>query len=207
MSVSTIQGTGNIQQIYAASQAAYQAQAPASTAPQDQQQNSVAAASDQVRVSTNSTTLKNLETVKAIEQLHNEMSSQIKGVRTTNEAINSAAEQISQMSSNLEKIVKNFPPFPPDSKERQELLMSYSAIRQEIVKMSFPPPPAPIYAQVRSTWDSLIGQGNQLLPTAVPALEKNSSDQQVQGALQQTQTTSTGLAELSSATTQSLLKS
>jgi ABC-type transporter Mla subunit MlaD len=160
---------------------------------------------DQVNVSS-PVTLRNLDAVKAIEQLHNKMNSLIKGVRETNESINNAAEQVNSMSSALEGITKNFPPFPLGSKERQELLMSYTSIRQEIMKMTIPPPPPPIYEKVTSMWDSIFAQNGQILPSAVPALEINSSDQQVQAALAQTEATGTNLATLSSATTQALVQ-
>ncbi len=151
-------------------------------------------------------TRKNLDTVKAIEQLHNKMNSLIKGVRETNESINSAAEKVSRISSALEGITKNFPPFSLESKERQELLMSYTSIRQEILKMTIPPPPSPIYEKVKSMWDSILDQNGQIQASAVTPLDKNSSDQQVQAALSQTETTGNNLASLSSATTQALVQ-
>ncbi|TWJ18868.1 hypothetical protein [Geobacter argillaceus] len=160
---------------------------------------------DQVSVSS-PVTLKNLDTVKAIEQLHNKMNSLIKGVRETNESINNAAVRVNGMSSALEGITKNFPPFPLGSKERQALLMSYTSIRQEILKMTVPPPPSPIYEKVKSTWDSIFAQNGHMLTTAVPALDHNSSDQQVQAALSQTQTTGNNLTTLSSAVTQALVQ-
>ena len=146
MSISNIQGQTGAQTAYGLTQTP----APAQTTPAydaaGHGSNSAAStpdpnpqqASDQIRISS-PVTLKNLDTVKAIEQLHNKMNTLIKGVRQTNEVINNASEQITHMSTALENIVKNFPPFPVDSKDRQELLMTYASIRQEILKMSFPP--------------------------------------------------------------------
>jgi len=213
MSISNIQGQTGAQTTYGLTQTPAPAQttpaydaaghggnSAASTPDSNPQQ-----ASDQIRISS-PVTLKNLDTVKAIEQLHNKMNSLIKGVRQTNEVINNASEQITHMSTALENIVKNFPPFPVDSKDRQELLMTYASIRQEILKMSFPPPPAPIYEKVQSTWDSLFAQNGQMLASAVPALENSSPDTQVHEAAQQLQTTSNTLSSLSSATTQALVQ-
>lgn len=213
MSISNIQGQTGAQTAYGLTQTP----APAQTTPAydaaGHGSNSAAStpdpnpqqASDQIRISS-PVTLKNLDTVKAIEQLHNKMNTLIKGVRQTNEVINNASEQITHMSTALENIVKNFPPFPVDSKDRQELLMTYASIRQEILKMSFPPPPAPIYEKVQSTWDSLFAQNAQMLASAVPALENSSPDTQVHEAAQQLQTTSNTLSSLSSATTQALVQ-
>lgn len=207
MSINSVQGSTPAQTTYSTTQTPTPYQpAPTSDASKD---TSTASAgnekTDQIQFS-NSTTLKNLDTVKAIEQLHNKMNVLIKGVRATNEALNSASEQTGRMSDTLVEITKNYPPFPVGSKERQELLMSYTSIRQEIMKMTFPAPPAPIYEKVKSTWDSMFAQNGQMLASAVPALENNSPDTLVQQTLQQVQATSNALGSLSSSTTQALVQ-
>jgi hypothetical protein len=160
---------------------------------------------DNVRFS-NPITMKNLDTVKAIEQLHSQMNQLITGVRQTNESLNSTTEQVNRMSAPLEEITKIYPPYPVDSKKRQELLMSYTSIRQEILKMTVPAPPPAVYDRVKSTWDSLFTQNSQIHSSAVPALEGSSSDQQVKTALRQVQTTGNQLANLSSETTRALVQ-
>lgn len=204
MSVNGIQGTSAANQLYAGPSPQQPVVSPNPGTKQNET-SGTGPVEDQVSVSS-PVTLRNLDTVKAIEQLHNKMNSLIKGVRETNESINNAAEHVNGMSSALEGITKNFPPFPLGSKERQDLLMSYTSIRQEILKMTVPQPPSPIYEKVKSTWDSIFAQNGHMLPTAVPALEHNSSDQQVQVALSQTQNTGNNLAALSSATTQALVQ-
>lgn len=159
---------------------------------------------DQVKLSS-SVTVKNLDTVKAIEQMHTRMNQLVKGTRETNEALNKAAEQVNFMQGNLTSIIKNFPPFPIDSKERQELLMSYTSIRQEMMKMTIPQPPPPMYEQVKHEWDKTVGQNGQMLSSAVPALETTSSDTQVNEAAARLENASTGLANLSSSVTKALI--
>ena len=159
---------------------------------------------DQVKLSS-SVTVKNLDTVKAIEQMHTRMNQLVKGTRETNEALNKAAEQVNFMQGNLTSIIKNFPPFPIDSKERQELLMSYTSIRQEMMKMTIPQPPPPMYEQVKHEWDKTVGQNGQMLSSAVPALETTSSDTQVKEAAARLENASTGLANLSSSVTKALI--
>lgn len=163
-----------------------------------------AQAADQIKLSS-SVTVKNLDTVKAIEQMHSRMNELVKGTRETNEALNKAAEQVNFMQSNLASIIKNFPPFPIDSKERQDLLMSYTSIRQEMMKMTIPQPPPPMYEQVRHEWDKTVGQNGQMLSSAVPALDTSSSDTQVKEASLQLDKASTGLANLSSSVTKALI--
>lgn len=176
-----------------------------SAAPPSSTNNTTTLSSDEVNIS-NPVTAKNLDTVRAIEQLHNKMNSLIKGVRETNEAINNASEQANRMTSTLEVIAKSFPPFPTDSKDRQEILMSYTSLRQEILKMTFPPPPAPIYEKVKSTWDDLFAQNGQISATAVPAVGSDSSNQSVHDTLQKLRTTTGALTSLSSEITQALVQ-
>ncbi|WP_281185260.1 hypothetical protein [Trichlorobacter lovleyi] len=166
--------------------------------------NPAAQPADQVKLSS-SVTVKNLDTVKAIEQMHTRMNQLVKGTRETNEALNKAAEQVNFMQGNLTSIIKNFPPFPIDSKERQELLMSYTSIRQEMMKMTIPQPPPPMYEQVKHEWDKTVGQNGQMLSSAVPALETTSSDTQVNEAAAQLENASAGLANLSSSVTKALI--
>jgi len=165
----------------------------------------VAASSDRVQV-TSTVTLKNVDTVRAIEQMHNRMNQQIKAVRQTNEAINQQADNIEKMTTTLNSIIKNFPPFPLDSKERQEILMSYTSIRKEILKMTVPPPPLPVYEQVKEVWKSVLGENGQLQSGAVPALQTDSPDSAVRDAIGGLGRSAQSLATLSSAVTQSLFQ-
>lgn len=162
------------------------------------------ATTDQVNL-TSSVTTKNLDTVRAIEQMHSRMNQLVKGVRETNEAINKAVEQVSHLQTNANLIAKNFPPFPVESKERQELLMSYASIRQELMRMTVPQPPAPVYEQVKQLWDTTMGQNGQMRAGAVPALDTASSDAQVKATTSQLERTNNGLANLSSDVTQALI--
>lgn len=156
------------------------------------------------KTSFTSVTLKNLDTVKAIEQMHNRMNQLVKGARETNEEINRISEQLAHLQGNI-AAAKNFPPFPADSKERQEILMSYSSIRQEILRMTVPAPPPPLYAQVEHLWNKTFGQNGQILPGSVPAVENGSSEKQMQAAFGQLEQTSHKLAELSSGITSALI--
>lgn len=159
---------------------------------------------DQVKLST-SITVKNLDTVKAIEQMHATMNQHIKSVRETNEQLNKTAEQLNAMQNAITSIQKNFPPFSMDSKERQELLMSYTAIRQELMKMTIPQPPAPLYEQVKHQWGTTIGQNGQMMASAVPALDTSSSDAKLEEASDVITNTNNSLAELSSGITRALI--
>lgn len=92
---------------------------------------------DSVAISLNGTTQKMFSTVQSANSDINVVA---KSVREANATLVTVTGHINGMKAALDKIVKNFPPFTADSKERAELLMSYRAIRKEIEKMTFPPP-------------------------------------------------------------------
>jgi len=149
-------------------------------------------------------TLRNVDTIRAIELKHISMNQHIKGVRDTTEALNKEATGIERMATSLNTIIKNFPPFPVDSKKRQELLMSYTSIRKELLKMEVPPPPQPVYEQVKATWNALFDSKGQMAPEALPKLEQDSPDTSVQAAAQGLDVTGRSLASLSSSVIQTL---
>lgn len=179
-----------------------QQQATADTISLETAQQQQAVAADKIQI--HSVTLKNLDTVKAIEQMHSRMNQLVKGARETNEQINKLSEQIAQLQGNI-TTMKNFPPFPVDSKERQEILMSYSSIRQEILRMTVPNPPAPLFEQVKDLWSSTFGTNGQMLASAVPALEAGSNDKQLQATAGQLEKLGQNLADLSSGITHALI--
>ncbi len=164
-------------------------------------------ASDQVRLTTPSATLKSLETVKTIEQIHAYRNQLVNDTRATNEALNKATGWLDQMQTNLTAITKNYPPFPLQDTKRKDLLMSYASIREEIVKMTVPAPPAPTYEKVKGMWSSLFGQNGQILPHAVPELHATSGDNEVKAAVTTLGTTGDRLAAISAGVTQTLARS
>ena len=151
-------------------------------------------------------TLKNLDTVKAIEQMHAKLNDLVKGVRQTNEELNRAVDQVSQMQGNLMTIVKNYPPYPVDSMQRKELLMSYMSLRKEIESLMVPPPPQPVYEKVKSMWSAMFAQNGQMQASAVPPLENGSSDKQVQATSDVLGRTIQQLSDLSTDVTQALVQ-
>ena len=165
-----------------------------------------AAASDTVHLDT-TVTSRNLDTVRAIEQMHARLNQLVKSVRETNEAINSASGQLEQMKGNLQTVLKNFPPFSVDSKERQGILMGYVSLRKELLSLTLPPPPPPVYEKVSHMWDSLFDQSGQLKGQVVPDINPDSSDAQLNSASASIDKLSVQLADLSNTVTQTLVNS
>lgn len=149
--------------------------------------------------------LKNLDTVKQIEQMQSRLNDLVKGVRKTNEGLNNAADQTVKMQDNLNNVVKNYPPFPADSPERKNLLMSYSSLRKEIESLMVPPPPPPVYEKVKSMWEGLFQDTGKILSSAVPAVAPDASNNEIQAASETLGKTAVNLSSMSDAVTQALI--
>ncbi len=161
---------------------------------------------DSVRVSS-TVAMKNLDTVRVIEQMHASLNQMAKGVRETNESLNKAVDLVDSMKSSIQTIIKNFPPFPVDSKERNDRLMEYNALRKELISLMVPPPPPPVYEKIKHMWESLFeDQNGSLLKNSVPLLENSSSDAQLKDVSQTLDKTSAQLADFSSKVTQALVQ-
>jgi hypothetical protein len=207
MDASKISGAIPLPTLYQQAQTNTQVKPAVDTAQQQQQTGKTSSITikDQVQTAT-SVTLKNLDAVKAIESLHAKMNQLVKGVRETNEALDKAAVQVETMKTGLNTILKNFPPFPIDSKERQATLMSYTSIREEIIKMTVPTPPQPIYEKIKTMWESAIAPAGQIKTDSVANLQTTSSDSEVAAAYTSLDKTGDNLATLSSGITQALIK-
>jgi hypothetical protein len=164
-------------------------------------------ATDTVKVTPGSVALGNLDTVRTIGQMHVKLNQLAKEARETDESLTRIAEQTRKLWGNTLAITKNFPPFSHESEERQHILMSYTSLAKEIVKMTVPPPPPPVYERVKHQWESTFDRNGQLWPTAVPSLQTGSSDQDVESAGSTLEHLGKKLADLSTATTQALIAS
>ena len=160
--------------------------------------------SDSVQIKYSATS-KNLDTVRAIEQMHARLNQLVKGVRETNEGLNNASEVVDQMQTTLQKIAKNYPPFSADSPERQKILMSYVSIRKEMVRLMVPPPPPPVYEKVKGMWDSVFESGGQINSNQLSGLDQSSSDSQVSDASASLVKISEKLSTLSDSITKALV--
>jgi len=102
-----------------------------------------------------------------------------KNIRSVAETLTKVADVIGGMNETLAKIVKNYPPFPPDSSERRDLLMSYISLRKEILGMTFPPPPQPLYERDTTLWDKLGYTDKGSIESNVPELLSTAPDTEV----------------------------
>jgi hypothetical protein len=125
-----------------------------------------------------------VDSLKRLGDLNDFLSNVATNLRKTEDGLKAANTSIEQMKLELEKIVKNFPPFDVDSAERKQILMSYSAIRKEITEMTVPPPPRPLYEKVQHIWQDLFS-GNEASQTiSTPVVPQDAPDSHVKSAIQ-----------------------
>jgi archaellum component FlaC len=117
----------------------------------------------------------------------NLLKSDLKGVakkiRSSHNTIETAEKYIDNIKNQLGKIVKNYPPFPQESKERISILRNYSSIRKIIDKLTFPPqedfPPEIITWQ--NTFQEKFPEKN--IPN-IPELAPTSTDSEISASLE-----------------------
>ena len=59
--------------------------------------------------------------------------------RTHDNILNTMEDYIDRLKAQLERIIKNFPPFPPGSEDRIQLLRNYVSFRKLIDQLTIPP--------------------------------------------------------------------
>lgn len=94
-------------------------------------------------------------------QVKTELNDLARSIRSEGETLNKVNEFVERMKERLGEIVKNYPPFPLDNPDRMEMLKSFTALRKEIERMTFPPeekhlPELPLVTQ-KSTNEELSG--------------------------------------------------
>ena len=60
--------------------------------------------------------------------------------RTDDKMLNNLENYVDRMKAQLERIIKNFPPFPPGSEDRISILRNYAGFRKLIDQLTIPPP-------------------------------------------------------------------
>ena len=151
------------------------------TSPVANESKHLAKTSNSDTVAINTEKVAQQERLQRIEVTVTEKTSLATHVRQTDAALDSAGSHVQAMKANLAKIVKNYPPFAMDSKERMEILRSYISLRKEIDSMSIPPIPQQQGIQLTGQ----IWRGEGLAAVLPEQLTSNSSDDQVKNAHEQ----------------------
>lgn len=117
-----------------------------------------------------------------LETVNEEKNIFAKNIRETDKALQEVSGVIDKMKVHLDKIVKNWPPFPLDSEQRKEILMSYVSLRKEILQMMVPSPPAAVYEKNTKLWEKLGYTDTKNLHDSMPEITGSSTDEQVRTA-------------------------
>lgn len=126
---------------------------------------------------------KTVDTLQKMGNISDFLNSVATNLRQTNEGLTAANAITEQMKASLDKIIKNYPPFPPESKERMEQLMKYSSLQKQILSLMIPPPPQPTYEKVKHLWEGLTsGLGSSI---QTPSLPQDAPDSHVKAASNQ----------------------
>jgi hypothetical protein len=126
---------------------------------------------------------KTLETLQQFGQLGEFLNTLATNLRKTKEGLESSAEMVDQMKGPLNQIIKQFPPYGPESQERMELLMTYNGLQKEIKALMVPPPPPPIYEKVQHLWQGLFSDRDGTI--SAPQLPIDAPDSHVKIAAAQ----------------------
>lgn len=63
-----------------------------------------------------------------------------RNIRLADKVMDKALDYIEKMKEQLETLLKNYPPFPPGSEERVQILKSIQTFRKQIDQLTIPPP-------------------------------------------------------------------
>ncbi len=74
-----------------------------------------------------------------LQKINDSWNSIAQNERAHGKMLNEIEDYIDRMKAQLERIIKNFPPFPPGSGERIRLLQNFSAFRKLIAQLTIPP--------------------------------------------------------------------
>ncbi len=91
--------------------------------------------------------------VDKLETIHSRVNSVARTIRVADENMGKIENYIDRMKAELQRIVKNYPPFPPGSEERVKRLKSVNAFRRLIDQLTIPPPNEEFAAKIMPEHD------------------------------------------------------
>ena len=119
----------------------------------------------------------NLDTLQRMGNISDFLNTTATNLRQTNEGLQAASSAVTDMKSSLDQIIKNYPPYPIDSKARIDQLMDFSSLKKQIQSLEIPAPPPPIYDVVKHLWADLFLEKDKALN--IPTLASDAPDSQV----------------------------
>lgn len=146
-----------------------------------------------------------VDTLQNMGNISDFLNSVATNLRQSHEGLKAATAIVDQMKESLDRIIKNFPPYPIESKQRMEQLMSYSSLQKQILSLMTPPPPQPVYERVKHLWEGLTtGIGGTI---QTPSLPSDAPDSHVNAASKQLDVISGQISLIQEAITSSVMRS
>lgn len=124
-----------------------------------------------------------VDTLQRMGNISDFLNSVATNLRQTNEGLKATSSVVADMKASLDNIIKSYPPYSPESKERIAQLMNYSSLKKQIMSLMVPAPPPPIYENVKHLWEDLFSGPNNTMQT--PTLPLDAPDSHVKAAVKQ----------------------
>jgi hypothetical protein len=125
----------------------------------------------------------NIDTLQKMGNISDILNSVATNLRQTYEGLTAASAVVDKMKVSLNKVIKDYPPYPVDDQGRRQELMSYSSLQKEISQMLIPPPVPPVFEKVQHLWTSLASGPNGTIQT--PSVPQNVPGSHVSAAAKQ----------------------
>lgn len=106
-----------------------------------------------------------IDTLQKMGNISDFLNSVATNLRQTYEGLTAASAIVTDMKASLERVIKNYPPYPIEDRGRMEELMGYSSLQKEIMQLMVPAPPPPIYEKVQHLWENLATGPNGTIQT------------------------------------------
>lgn len=126
-------------------------------------------------------------------------------VSATDQKLTAVANVVDKMKGVLQGIIiKNFPPFPAECSERKQLLMSYLSLQKELIQLTVPPPPSPVYEKVKHQWSDIFTNNSPKESSLPVVTERTASDSGLQAAIGELSSMSDGISSIRETVKQTL---
>ncbi|MDD2539850.1 MAG: hypothetical protein PHH28_02255 [Desulfuromonadaceae bacterium] len=110
-----------------------------------------------------------IDTLQKMGNISDFLNSVATNLRQTYQGLTATSAIVDKMKVSLEKVIKNYPPYPIEDHGRMEELKNYSSLQKQIMQLTVPSPPQPIYEKVKHLWESLaIGPDGSIQTPSVP---------------------------------------
>jgi archaellum component FlaC len=124
-----------------------------------------------------------VDTLQRMGSLSDLLNSVATSIRQTNEGLKATSNIVNDMKTSLNDIIKSYPPYSLESKERIAQLMSYSSLKKQIISLMVPAPPSPVYEKIKHLWEDLFSGPNNTVQT--PTLPLDVPDSHIKAAASQ----------------------